>query len=129
MVVVQVRHHELTNVAGGIYAHVRKPHPYLLLRRDLYLHRVLEEGVSARQIVLERVARTVSSVDDEQPLGVFDQIAVDRLRPHPLLVEHDLQLASRRTPTEGSLLLTALHSREACPRELFSPLFLEIFLI
>ena len=57
VVVVQVRHHELADVAGYIYAHHRETRPDLLLRRNPYLHHVLEEGVGARQIIPERVAR------------------------------------------------------------------------
>jgi hypothetical protein len=95
VVVVQVRHHELADVAGYIYAHRRKPRPDLLLRRNPYLHHVLEEGVGARQIIPERVARAVPGVDDEQSFGMLDQIAVDRQRPSSLFVQHDRHLAPR----------------------------------
>jgi hypothetical protein len=52
VVVVQVRHQDLTDVARRVYAHVHKPHPYLLLGGDGHLDRELELGVGLWHVVL-----------------------------------------------------------------------------
>jgi hypothetical protein len=94
VVVVQVRHQQLADVPGGIYAHVRKPHSDLLLRDDSYLYRVLEEGVGLWHEVLARVAGVVSGVDDEESLGVLDQVAIDGLFPNVGLAVVGLAICS-----------------------------------
>src|SRR5262249_33820902 len=114
VIVMEMGQNDRLNVTGGIEVHSLKARADFFQRshpNDDLLH---EKRIPPRKIARNGVSCRISGIDEEPPLGMFDEKAKDRHGSHPLGIAKDVDLPLKCRSSLSPALLGSFQLRRAC---------------
>jgi hypothetical protein len=114
VIVMEMGQNDRPNVTGGIEVHSLKARADLFQRSRLDDDLLHEKRDPPWKIARNGVSCRISGIDEEQPLGMFDEKAKDRQGSHPLGIAEDVDLSLKCRSSLLTALLGSFQLRRAC---------------